>query len=281
MVYSNPQSVKDKATEKTLSLIEERDHIFVKGKYENRESKLTVFCPNHQKIHETTFYNYYRSRHGTPCCGDEAKSKKLKDREYSQETLAKMKKAASGRPFRGGKPRRWRETHAYRSWRAKVLKAFNNTCAITGLKGDTHQLAVHHLINAHLSLFLVYEPLNGVVILKELHELFHNTYGYKHNSVDQFIEFCEKCFKNGTLSTPISSQASWEQEEGSETRVYDPVRIMELQERLKKIQPVLIAKAEEKEANYNKPYTNNIHRRSDVCYSHVNLARVYSFFEFL
>ena len=109
-----------------------------------------------------------------------------------------------------------------------------------------------------MSLFLIYEPLNGIVILRELHELFHNTYGYKHNSVDQFIEFCEK-LKNSNLSTPISSQASWEQEEGSETRVYDPVRIMELQERLKKIQPVLITKAEEKESNYNEPYKNNIH----------------------
>jgi hypothetical protein len=254
MVYSNPQSVKDKTTKKTLSLIEERDHIFVKGKYENRESKLIVFCPAHNKIHETTFYNYNRSRHGLPCCGDESKSKKLKGREYSEETLAKMRIASAGRPFRGGKPRRWRETHAYRSWRAKVLNSFNNTCSITGLKGKIHQLAVHHLINKHLSLFLVYEPLNGIVILKELHELFHNTYGYKHNSVDQFIEFCEK-LKNGTLFTSISSQASWEQEEGSETRVYDPVRIMELQERLKKIQSFLIAKAEGNEANYNFPNT--------------------------
>lgn len=252
MVYSNPQSVKDETTKKTISLIQERDHIFVKGKFDNRASKLIVFCPEHNVIHETTFHNYNRSRHGTPCCGDEAKRTKLKGREYSDETLAKMREAASKRPERGGKPRRWRETHAYRSWRTKVLNSFNNTCAITGEKGETNQLAVHHLVNAHLSLFLVYEVLNGVVILKELHELFHNAYGYKHNSVDQFIEFCDK-LKNGTLSTSISSQASWGQEEGSETRVYDPVRIMELQERLKKIQPVLIAKAEGNEANYNLP----------------------------
>ena len=127
MVYSNPQSVKDKTTEKTISLIEERGHIFVKGKYENRESKLIVFGSEHNKIHETTFYNYNRSRHGPPCCGDEAKSKKLTNRKYTDETLAKMREAASKRPSRGGKPRRWRETHAYRSWRTKVVNSFNNT----------------------------------------------------------------------------------------------------------------------------------------------------------
>jgi len=44
---------------------------------------------------------------------------------------------------------------------------------------------------------------------------------------------------NNQKSMPISSQANSEELEGSETRVYDPERIMKLQERLEKIKNIL------------------------------------------
>jgi hypothetical protein len=68
----------------------------------------------------------------------------------------------------------------------------------------------------------------------------------------QFIDFLDDLLKNKTVSMPISSQASWEQEEGSETRVYDPKRIMELQERVKKASIILslkLADAQKREQN--------------------------------
>lgn len=44
-----------------------------------------------------------------------------------------------------------------------------------------------------------------------------------------------------TISTPISSQASLERVEGSETKAYDPERVMKLHERLEQIEDEIYA----------------------------------------
>ena len=46
-------------------------------------------------------------------------------------------------------------------------------------------------------------------------------------------------FQKKNLTTPISSQAPKEFGEGSETRVYDPERVMELHERMAKLKEYL------------------------------------------
>jgi 5-methylcytosine-specific restriction endonuclease McrA len=171
--------------------IEERGHIFVEGTYQNRESPLIVWCPIHNNEHTTTFYNYNRSQTGCPCCGRDQVSEKLTGRQYSEETLQKMTVAAGRRPYRGGKPRRWREDNNYRNWRGAVFLAYNNECAVTGTKlqyvGD---LVVHHLNCAKNHSHLAYVPENGIVLEKELHVYFHKTYGYGNNTVGQFKSFC-------------------------------------------------------------------------------------------
>jgi hypothetical protein len=219
--------------------IEANGHEFVEGEYKNRDSKLVIWCPEHNNEHSTTFYNYTRSRTGCPCCGKQRVSDKLKNRVYTPETLEKMQQSASKRPFRGGKPRRWREENSYRNWRKNVLKNYNNKCAITGFKTDKPGfLVVHHLYCAKKNPNLIYEPENGIVLQKAWHELFHKEYGYGNNTLKQFLEFLDILQTpkfNFKFSKLISSQANSEGLEGSETRAYDPERVMELQECLEKI----------------------------------------------
>jgi 5-methylcytosine-specific restriction endonuclease McrA len=164
-----------------------------------------------------------------PCCGKQHVSEKLKGRTFSDETLKKMIIAANLRPQRGGKERRWRETHMYRLWRWKALIKFNYECAITGAKQD---LVVHHLISAHLSESLCYHPQNCVVFFVELHLKFHKEFGYSNNTVSHFIEFLNNLLNTQKSSLPISSQPQPEGCVGSETRVYDPDRVKKLHERL-------------------------------------------------
>lgn len=86
---------------------------------------------------------------------------------------------------------------------------------------------------------LVYEPLNGIVLTEDLHVKFHNSFGYTQNTTEEFIQFLGSLLQNEKLSTPISSQVPRERGKGSETRVYDPARIMELQERLEEVSKTL------------------------------------------
>jgi hypothetical protein len=74
MVYIHSEEKKKKSFQKSLDLIKKRGHVFVEGTYENRDSKLVVFCPLHEQKHETTFYNYERSVTGMPCCGKKSSS---------------------------------------------------------------------------------------------------------------------------------------------------------------------------------------------------------------
>lgn len=258
MAYVNPQDVIDKKTALTFENLRKREHQYVSGVYQNRESVLVVYCSKHDEKHTTTFYNYNRTSTGTPCCSNEARRQKLEGRTFSPETIERMRVANSQRPNRGGQPRRWRETATYRNWRTRILEVYNYKCTITHSSSeDERELVVHHLVGASSCYHLKYHPLNGIVITQELHTLFHNTYGYDRNTVEQFICFLDlllekvglipKNTSSATLlhrkeserSTRISSQASFQQEEGSETRVYDSTRIKKLQERLKEISMTL------------------------------------------
>jgi hypothetical protein len=140
-----------------------------------------------------------------------------------------MKEQNSKRPYRGGKPRDWRETHDYRSWRAIVYKDWGNECAISGepmIEKQTH--VVHHLLSAGSNPTLIYLPQNGILLKKNLHDMFHKQFKYRNNTIEQFQAFITSLITD----TPISSQALPEGKEGSETKAYDPVRIMKLHERL-------------------------------------------------
>jgi hypothetical protein len=156
-MYKQTQEQIENTTQQTMENINKNGHEYVEGVYENRESVLIVWCPTHTEEHVTTFYNYNRSRTGMPCCGKEVVRAKLLNRQYSPETLERMRIAASQRPFRGGQPRRWRETNTYRRWRETVFEDFGSECAVTGLKKiNTGDLVVHHLYAAKSYKELIY-----------------------------------------------------------------------------------------------------------------------------
>lgn len=104
MIYKNSEEFKKQALEQTLKNIEERGHVFVEGQYETKKSPLIVWCLKHLNEHVTTFANYNRSRTGCPCCAKKQVSQKLKNRQYSKETISRMSLAARQRRLRGGKP---------------------------------------------------------------------------------------------------------------------------------------------------------------------------------
>ena len=54
------------------------------------------------------------------------------------------------------------------------------------------------------------------------------------NTLEQFCEFLVFLCRT-TKSMPISSQGELENSQGSETRAYDPERVMKLHERLEKL----------------------------------------------
>lgn len=229
MIYKKSQENIEKDTEEVIEITKQRNHLFLEGLYENRDSVLTYFCLTCDKVISTTFYNYKRSKIGCKTCANAQVSAKLKGRVFTFETLERMREANSKRPNRGGKPRDWRETYEYRSWRKKVYEDWGNKCAITG-EPMTEKLThvVHHLLSAKSNEPLIYCPLNGILIKKELHERFHQQFTFYNNTIEQFQEFITSLITN----MPISSQALSEGKEGSETKAYDPDRIMKLHERL-------------------------------------------------
>lgn len=101
-------------------------------------------------------------------------------------------------------------------------------------------LVAHHLYSASEAESLALVQQNGILIHKDLHLLFHSksNYNYTKNTVDQFIDFIQR-IQNNEIVMPISIQAESEGSEGSETRVYNPERIMKLQERLNDIKDIL------------------------------------------
>lgn len=246
MAYRKSDAKIQNEMQKILKLTEERGHVFLEGTPLNRESVFVFYCNPCKKEVETTFYNYKRSKTGCPTCGYCKVSEKLIGRVVSEETLTKMLTANQKRPYRGGKPRDWRETPNYYCWRDKVYKLWRNRCAITGepmAQKLTHE--AHHLEGAATHPALTYHPLNGILIKKELHIQFHKKFGYSKTTLEQFQEFIMLLIKE----TLISSQASPGGEEGSETKAYDPDRIMKLHERLGVISKPLkeIEREDEKE----------------------------------
>ncbi len=97
-----------------------------------------------------------------------------------------------------------------------------------------YNLVVHHLMGTDAYPDLVYNISNGLILCKDIHENFHKLYGYRKVTITMFQDFLFGLLYLASF-TPISSQANSGGLEGSETRVYDPERIMELHERLSKI----------------------------------------------
>lgn len=122
----------------------------------------------------------------------------------------------------------WRRRPEYRQWEKAVRLKWGNVCAVTGLEinGD-----LHHLDSGVEGM---YDP---IPLWAPLHVTFHKKYGYKRFTKRDFLVFLQDHDKElqellEAFDMLISSQGQQECWQGSETRVYDPGRIMRLHERL-------------------------------------------------
>jgi len=174
-----------------------------------------------------------------PCCRRGSKSKLLTNRKFSPETIEKMRTAALERIRPESTGQTWRRSTKYRFCEKEVNKLWPRECALTVNKEG--KLVRHHFFSGTRSAKstllrdeLLYNPLNSIIITKEIHEDFHGEYGYQLNTLQQFREYTTKFY------TLISSQAEPKRSEGSETIVNEPRRVKRLLERLEGIRTRLI-----------------------------------------
>ena len=83
----------------------------------------------------------------------------------------------------------------YRKWMRDVFKRDDYTCAITNVRGKG-DLSVHHLDGWNWCKEKRYDVSNGIIIRKEIHELFHKIYGLGDNTKEQFEEFKNRYLNN-------------------------------------------------------------------------------------
>lgn len=238
MVFRNSPEFKREKMLETLELIDYNGHVYVNGEFETKLSSLTVYCPLHREENTTKFDYYLRSVTGMPCCGRASKSKLLTNRKFSPETIDKMRTAALERIRLESAGQTWRRSTKYRRWEKEVNNIWPRECALTGEKEG--KIVIHHFFsgtryakNPSLRNALLYNPLNSIIITKEIHKDFHGIYGYELNTLEQFREYTRK------FSTLISSQAEPKRSEGSETKVNALKRVKSLLERLEGIKTSL------------------------------------------
>lgn len=76
------------------------------------------------------------------------------------------------------------KTKEYKTWRAEVLK--KGKCEKCG---STENLQVHHICNFEDNPELRTDPSNGACLCKKCHRMFHNIYGLKRTTANQYKEF--------------------------------------------------------------------------------------------
>lgn len=86
-----------------------------------------------------------------------------------------------------------RRIFGYENFRNEVLERDNYTCQISGNKEC--KLEVHHLNGFDNFKDSRLNVNNAITLSKEIHLLFHKTYGYGNNTKEQFKEFVER-YKN-------------------------------------------------------------------------------------
>ncbi len=149
-----------------------------------------------------------------------------------------MREASLNRPHRGGSlARYWRKTNSYIhiQWRKEVFRSWNYECPITENKSPETELVAQHFFNASNGEKFSCNTKNGILLEKNIHVLFHNIYGYRDNTLQQFQDFLDLLLQSQVKSTSSQGEnylleVNKEFFQGSETRVLDSQRIKRLHE---------------------------------------------------
>ena len=89
------------------------------------------------------------------------------------------------------------KTSKYRKWQLAVFKRDGYTCQISGKKGG--KICAHHLTPWAINKSLKFDASNGITLHESIHLLFHNKYGYKNATKEDFAEFTEE-YRKGKFS---------------------------------------------------------------------------------
>lgn len=73
----------------------------------------------------------------------------------------------------------------YVKWRNQVIKIQETRCAKCG----TYATHVHHILNYKSHPQLRHTVSNGILLCKECHVMFHDTYGVYNNTIEQLQTF--------------------------------------------------------------------------------------------
>jgi 5-methylcytosine-specific restriction endonuclease McrA len=89
---------------------------------------------------------------------------------------------------------RKRDYFEYSKWREEVFIRDNYTCSICGVRsgnGKAVVLNAHHISSFHADEDNRTNIKNGTTLCAHCHKLFHDKYGYRNNTEEQFLEFSE------------------------------------------------------------------------------------------
>jgi len=157
------------------SIIEKENHILLSKTYKNYDTKLELKCPNNH-VFWITLNNFVHNRR-CPIC---AINNKSGDKCHL---------------WRGGistDRRKIMNSEEYKQWRNMVYQKDNFICQKCNKRGEN--LNAHHLLNFSDNIDLRFDINNGVTLCNDCHSpnivgSFHNTYGTKNNTKEQFLEY--------------------------------------------------------------------------------------------
>lgn len=155
----------------------------------NEYTFLEEYRSTHEKIkvkhnkcgheYETRPSNFLRGRRCPKCALDEISGKNhyLYNPNIPEELRAKHRRIV-------GKENQDK-------WRRQVFTRDNYICKCCGNKGG--ELNAHHLDAYHWCVEKRFDVDNGVTLCYSCHEKFHNLFGRKYNTREQYLEFKSKC----------------------------------------------------------------------------------------
>ena len=148
----------------------------ISTKYINCYTKLKIKCPCGE-IFEARFRDFKRSQFRCSKCGHKMASKKMRGENNPNYNPNLTDEDREER----------RKLLKNKEWRNKVFERDNYICKCCGKKGGS--LNAHHLNGYHWDKEHRFDVSNGVTLCDKCHKNFHDIYGRKNNTLEQFEEY--------------------------------------------------------------------------------------------